>query len=63
MIKHNKLTNNNMEEFGTKLCIIGFLILIFLFGYGIYVLYGWIGVIIYTAIICLTIGGSIITMD
>ena len=52
-----------MEEFGTILCIIGFLILICLLGYSIYTIFGWIGAIVYTAILCLTIGGSIITMD
>ena len=39
-----------MKKFGTILCIIGFLILICSFGYSIYVLYGWIGVIVYATI-------------
>lgn len=52
-----------MEEFGTILCVIGSLILICLLGYCIYALFGWIGAIVYTAILCLAIGGSMITMD
>lgn len=53
----------NMEKFGTILCIIGFLILICLFEYSIYALFGWIGAIVYAAIVCILIGGSIIMMD
>ena len=52
-----------MEKFGATLCIIGFLILICLFVYSIYALFGWIGAIVYTAILCLIIGGSIIMMN
>ena len=52
-----------MEKFGTILCIIGFLILICLFGYSIYALFGWISAIGYAAIVCIAIGGSITMMD
>lgn len=52
-----------MEKFGTILCIIGFLILIYLLGSVICALFGWIGAIVYAAILCIAIGGSIIMVD
>jgi hypothetical protein len=53
-----------MNEFGAILGIIGFfLILICLFGYCIYALFGWIGAIVYAAIFCIAIGGGIIMID
>lgn len=52
-----------MEKFGTILCIVGFLGILCLIGYAIFHCFGLIGVVIYTSVLCLAVGGSIIAMD
>lgn len=52
-----------MEKFGTILCIIGLLGILCLIGYAIFHFFGWIGVAIYTSVLFLAAGGSMITMD
>ena len=53
-----------MEIFGTILCVVGFLGILYLIGYAIYIYFGLIGIVIYiTSVLCLVVGGSMITMD
>lgn len=51
-----------MENFGVTLCIIAYIFLIWLIGYTIYILLGYTGAIIYGVIICLAIGGAVMTI-
>lgn len=52
-----------MENFGVALCVIAFIFLICLLGYTVYTLFGCTGAIIYATIICLAIGGAVMTID
>ena len=52
-----------MEKFGIILCLIGFMGVLCLIGYAIYISYGGLGLVSYISILCLAVGGTIMAME
>ena len=52
-----------MEKFGVALCIIGFLFLICLLGYVLYISVGQTGAVVYVSILCLAIICIVMSID
>lgn len=54
---------NDMNTIGTILVLVGFAIIILLFGYLVFTQFGLLGVAIYIAATCIFLGGVFIMMD
>lgn len=63
-IKHSKSNDiNELNIIGIVLTLIGFLGLFALLGYGLYVLFGWLGSSIFVIALLITLGGCFICTD
>ena len=63
-IKHSKSNDiNELNIIGIVLALIGFLGLFTLLGYGLYVLFGWLGSSIFIITLLITLGGCFICSD